>query len=1242
VFGFRHAGVRASGRVVASTGAVGRRSARLAACAAAFAGLLALPAPASAARDFALRFTTSQPGALTHASNTLMSCPAAAPLCAAGRAGTGGAAADDDNDFAMTYVDVDGDPTTFDSSSAQLTVPSGASVLFAGLYYGADRSAGSPGGSAAIDRTALGVVRLRAPGDLAYRTLSADQLDQIGTRYQGFADVTAVVRGAGAGTYTVANVQAGTGPDRYAGWALVVAYADSSEPGRNLAVFDGFQSVSTATPNVSIPVSGFRTPPLGVVHSTVGLVAYEGDRGSPDDSVRLNDTALSTPTRPADNFFNSSITRGGLRVNDKDPNDDDQFGFDVAQAPADGILANGDTSAIIRLSTKPSVGGESYLPGAVSFSTEFYSPRIQPQKSVADVNGGAVEPGDVLEYTVRVPNDGLDGATQVVLRDAIPDRTTFVPGSLEGGALTDAAGDDTAEFEPATNSVVFRLGTGASATAGGALAAGQATVVRFRVRVDAPVPAGTTLVNTARTTFFTQTLGLPMDTRSAPLTTNVQTPDLTIDKSHSGTFAAGRSASFRLSVANAGGAASFGTVTVTDVFDANFTVTSAAGTGWACATANGPGPGTTVTCTRADALDAGASYTPIDVAVDIDPGAPADLANTASVDGGGDGVPSDNTDTDAVGVVAQANLALAKTVSPARVAVDGTATYELTVANNGPATATGVTLADPLPGGVEVVSVQSNRGTCTTAVTCAIGRLAVGTTAIVAVTVRGVTPGTVANTATVTADQDDPVLGDDTATASLDVVAAADLSITATASPQLVDVGAGAAPVTFTLTVHNAGPQTATAVAVDDPVAPELQAVTATTAAGVCTVTGNVVHCDLADLPSGADATVTITADVPSTVPGTAQSMGGRVVLDGATVTGSPDDPDLGNNTATTSTLVIPAADVEVTLVGPGDPVAPGDSATFTLTVVNHGPSTAGGVSATGTLPAGVAVVSVPPACTVAGATVTCAVGTLAPGAQTQLPVVVRVDPAAPDGTMTAGAGASSGVPDPIPPSNRDSFTFTVASGAPVRPAVAGGSAAAAPVAARDCLAGVLRLVDVSLGRRAVTVAGETAPANAGRRVTVLFGGRRAGTATVARDGTFRARLPLPPRRERASNAARYQAVLGPLRSPAVKLARRMRITSITSGAGRVRISGVVTGPLAGPPRTVTLRRYADCTGRAFRVVRSGIRVSRDGRFTVTVTAPAGTAVAYYRAVTRVPRIAGARRTSATFTTLRSVRIAGR
>ena len=38
--------------------------------------------------------------------------------------------------------------------------------------------------------------------------------------------MTELVRTAGVGTYTVANVQSGTGEDRYAAWELIVVYRD--------------------------------------------------------------------------------------------------------------------------------------------------------------------------------------------------------------------------------------------------------------------------------------------------------------------------------------------------------------------------------------------------------------------------------------------------------------------------------------------------------------------------------------------------------------------------------------------------------------------------------------------------------------------------------------------------------------------------------------------------------------------------------------------------------------------------------------------------------------------------------------------------------------------------------------------------------------------------------------------------------------------------------------------------------
>ena len=160
------------------------------------------------------------------------------------------------------------------------------------------------------------------------------------------------------GAYTVANVQSGTGEDRYAAWELIVVYRDATQPPRNLTVFDGLATISRATPTATLSLSGFTTPLFGPVRSTVGLWSSEGDRTSTGDSATLNSTPISDASNPANNVFNSSITRFGVDVTDKTPNYVNQLGSDMNLFREDGVLANGATSATIRLTT----GGETLLP----------------------------------------------------------------------------------------------------------------------------------------------------------------------------------------------------------------------------------------------------------------------------------------------------------------------------------------------------------------------------------------------------------------------------------------------------------------------------------------------------------------------------------------------------------------------------------------------------------------------------------------------------------------------------------------------------------------------------------------------------------------------------------------------------------------------------------------------------------------------------------------------------------------
>jgi hypothetical protein len=233
-----------------------------------------MPGTASADRAFGARFSTNTQGDIAIVSNSIESCLDALAACADVRNAVGGAIpANNNNSRTMTWIDADSDPATFDSSSADLSLPAGASVLFAGLYYGGRLTAGT-GGSAPPSAGARNTVRFKAPGDTGYRSLTASQVDDSSTQYQGFVNVTSIVATAGAGTYWTANVQLGTGLSDASsgGWALVVAYGDAAAPSRNLSVFDGMQTVN-GNNAVTIPLSGFQTPLSGPVTSAVGMVA---------------------------------------------------------------------------------------------------------------------------------------------------------------------------------------------------------------------------------------------------------------------------------------------------------------------------------------------------------------------------------------------------------------------------------------------------------------------------------------------------------------------------------------------------------------------------------------------------------------------------------------------------------------------------------------------------------------------------------------------------------------------------------------------------------------------------------------------------------------------------------------------------------------------------------------------------------------------------------------------------------
>src|SRR5271157_4529637 len=477
---------------------------------------------------FAPRFETDTNGDIAIVANTLMTVSPTNSNAAKIQAGVNNPSGVDNNGLDMVYVDHDYDPTTFDSSSAQLNLPQGATVLFAGLYWGGDLDTGSSSAS----KLARTQVKFSTPSSGGYSNITGTLIGVNGSGssnpggYQAFADVTGLVSAAGNGTYTVANVQATQGvtsSGRYAGWSLVVAYHDQTSPPRNLTVFDGYSEVDVKlTPTATtIPISGFETPPAGEgpVNAKVGIVAYEGDLGITGDTASLDNHTLSDATHPANNFFDSTISNLGVNVTSKTPNYINQLGYDSSIIQANGIIPNGATGADIELTTN----GDSYFPGVVTTAIDLYAPNIKSTKSVVDMSGGSVvRPGDILDYTINVSNTGGDAAKDVILSDPIPNFTQFVPGSLQVtaganmGPKTDAAGDDQAEYDAAGNQVIFSLGAGANATSGGVLAIGDSSTVSFEVQVDPGTPDQTVVTNQATIDYTGVSTDFPLSTLSNP------------------------------------------------------------------------------------------------------------------------------------------------------------------------------------------------------------------------------------------------------------------------------------------------------------------------------------------------------------------------------------------------------------------------------------------------------------------------------------------------------------------------------------------------------------------------------------------------------------------------------------------------------------------------------------------------------------------------------------------------------
>jgi large repetitive protein len=232
-----------------------------------------------------------------------------------------------------------------------------------------------------------------------------------------------------------------------------------------------------------------------------------------------------------------------------------------------------------------------------------------------------------------------------------------------------------------------------------------------------------------------------------------------------------------------------------------------------------------------------------------------------------------------------ADVSITKTAPAGPFTVGAALNYTLTVANAGPAAAAGVVVTDTLPAQVTYVSNSCGAAISGSTVTWTIGALANGANQTCTINTTVNATGTISNTATVATSSTDPTPGNNSSTATVTGgPATSDLSLTKTATPPATF--AIGAPITYTLTVANAGPSAATAVVVTDPLPSNTTYVSNTCGA---TAAGNTVTWNVGTLAAAANATCSITVTIRAT----------GSIANSATVASASTDPVPANNTGT-------------------------------------------------------------------------------------------------------------------------------------------------------------------------------------------------------------------------------------------------------------------------------------------------------------------------------------------------------
>jgi uncharacterized repeat protein (TIGR01451 family) len=307
--------------------------------------------------------------------------------------------------------------------------------------------------------------------------------------------------------------------------------------------------------------------------------------------------------------------------------------------------------------------------------------------------------------------------------------------------------------------------------------------------------------------------------------------------------------------------------------------------------------------------------------------------------------------------------------------------------------------------------------------TCDLGTVPIGGRATITSIIIPEEGGDYNNEAHVTTDSTDPNSANNLAVDGLTVISVADLAITKTATPNPVTAGTR---LTYTLTISNLGPSTATNVIVEDLLPAGVSAISvsgsggATCHFGVPGDSSRPTVCVFGSLAPLATATMTIVVNVD---PGIALNLHNDARVHSATF-----DPNNSNNFAGVNTSVL-VGDLKIVKTSDADIYSPSSTIRYTIAVENRGPSDATDVVVIDHLPdvkqAG--YIFDTGDCTLSGLTLTCDLGDLPAGTTAAFNLYFRVNGSKGEVVNTASVTSSSF--DPTPGNNSSTRVVLIKGG---------------------------------------------------------------------------------------------------------------------------------------------------------------------------------------------------------------------